>query len=289
MKESSYDLAVAYRIFPKMSSNPPPIFGDDKFKLSELCLRSLKNSVGNMRVKLWALLNLCPQEYEDLFISIWGKEDLVLLRYDGIPPSDTLKEEFRILMEQDDAEICYLVEDDYFHLPGQFPLAVDFLKQNPDADFATTYDHPELHTTDLHHTSHEVRKFGGKEWHSRISATHTFLAKRSALVETWWLFHKLYKTYQGSSIPDLAMWMALTKKRVFNPFKFVQWSLTNRFWAASVFLAWFRCWRQILFHRKYTLWTPHPSIATHMITTLVAPDINWQKEFQKQIAASPGR
>ncbi|HXE41689.1 MAG TPA: hypothetical protein VN516_01600, partial [Candidatus Baltobacteraceae bacterium] len=67
--------------------------------------------------------------------------------------------------------------------------------------------------------------------------------------------------------------------------KFVKWSVTKRYWAGSIFLAWYYCWKQILFGRRFTLWTPCPSIATHMVAGLEAPGIDWQKEFQKQLAS----
>jgi hypothetical protein len=289
MSQFSYDLAVAYRIYPKASASRPPIFAEDKFKLAELCLKSFKKSLGALRVKLWVLLNNCPPEYEDIFTKYWPAEDLVLVRYPGVPASTTLHEQSRILAEQTDAEIVFLSEDDYFHLPGQFQLAVNFLKQNPDADFATPYDHLDNHTTDLHRLSVETREFCGKKWRSSISTTHTFLAKRNALVESQKLFQKLHQKFHGRVSPDLAMWMALTKKRVFNPMKFVKWSVAKRYWAGSIFLAWYYCWRQILFGRRFTLWTPYPSIATHMVAGLEAPGIDWQKEFQAQMAAEFGK
>ena len=71
MSQFSYDLAVAYRINPKMSAHPPPIFAEDKFKLAEFCLKSFKISLGGLRVKLWALLNNCPTEYETMFTKLW--------------------------------------------------------------------------------------------------------------------------------------------------------------------------------------------------------------------------
>jgi hypothetical protein len=269
MSQFSYDLVVAYRIYPKPSASRPPIFADDKFKLAELCFKSFKASLGNLRVKLWVLLNNCPPEYEAMFKSLWPAEDLVLVRFSGVAASTTLHEQSRILREQTDAEIVFLSEDDYFHLPGQFQIAVNFLKQNSDAKLST-----------------ETREFDGKKWRSSISTTHTFLARRSALIESGKLFQKLHQKFHGQVSPDLAMWMALTKKRVFNPVKFLKWSITKRYWAGSIFLAWFYCWRQVLFGRKFALWTPYPSIATHMVAGLEAPDINWQKEFQKQLAAN---
>ena len=175
-----------------------------------------------------------------------------------------------------------------FISPGQFQQAVNFLKQNPDADFATPYDHPDLYSTDLHNHPRETREFGGRKWSFCISTTHTFLAKRTALIESRELFLKLFQDFQGRTSPDLAMWMALTKKRVFNPVKFFRWSVSRRwFWAGSIFLSWYFCWRQILFGRRYTLWSPHPCIATHMVAGSEAPGIEWQKEFQRQMASVP--
>jgi len=127
MSQFSYDLAVAYRINPKMSAHPPPIFAEDKFKLAELCLKSFKNSLGGLRVKVWALLNNCPPEYEAMFKKLWLAEDLALVRFPGVAAGTTLHEQSRILAEQTDAEIAYFAEDDYFYLPGQFQQAVNFL------------------------------------------------------------------------------------------------------------------------------------------------------------------
>jgi hypothetical protein len=42
-----------------------------------------------------------------------------------------------------------------------------------------------------------------------------------------------------------------------------------------------------LFGRRLTLWIPQPSIATHMVARLQAPGIDWQKEFQEQMAGTP--
>ena len=284
MNQFAYDVAVAYRIYPKMSINRPPIFPEDKFKLAELCLYSFKNSLGGLKVKLWVLLNGCPPEYEAMFKRVWNAEDLVLVQYSGVAAGTTLYEASRILKEQTDAEIVYFSDDDYLYLPGQFPQAVDFLRQNANADFVTLYDHPDLYSTDLHNIRCETRALSGKTWSSCISTTHTFLARRAALVETQQLFESFFKGFKNGVSPDLAMWMALTKKRVFNPIKFVGWLVTNRYWAASIFLAWRYCWRQILFGHRYTLWTPVPSIATHMVAGLEAPGFDWQKEFQSQLA-----
>ena len=147
MNPSKYDLAVAYRIYPKVSSHLPPIFTTDKYKLAELCLKSFKKSLTGLKVKMWVLLDNCPPAYEKLFTDLWPAEDLILVRFPGVGDATTFRNQVKILMEQTDAETVYLAEDDYFYLPDQFHLAVNFLKQNPEADFLSPYNHPDLHNT----------------------------------------------------------------------------------------------------------------------------------------------
>ena len=278
MNEFKYDLAVAYRIYPKVSSHPPPVFTDDKYKLAKLCLESFKCSLGNLRIKLWVLLDNCPPIYEELFTRLWSPEDLVFKRFPGVGDAATFREQARILSEQTAAEIVYLAEDDYFYLPGQFAGAVNFLKQNADVDFVSPYDHPDIYSTELHHLPRVARTMDGKTWQSCMSTTHTFLTTRKTLHEARWVLLRRY----GRVSPDLSRWMALTKRRVFNPVFFARSAVSCPFWAGSIYYAWRYCWKQILFGRRFNLWVPHPSIANHMAAGMEAPGIDWQTEFEQR-------
>jgi len=270
-----YDLAIGYRIYPKVSSHKPAIFADDKFKLARLCLKSFKSSLGSLKVKIWVLLDNCPPEYEEMFSQLWPAEDLVFKRFPGVGDATTFHEQSKTLMEQTDAEIVYLAEDDYFYLPNEFPLAVNFLRQNPDVDFISPYDHPDIYTTALHKVPSQERAVDGKTWRSCMSTTHTFLTTRTTLRSSRGVFLASY----GRVSPDLSKWMALTKKRVFNPFFFTRSVITRPFWAASIFFSWRYLWRQILFGHAYTLWIPKPTIATHMVADMESPGLNWTKQF----------
>jgi hypothetical protein len=104
MTTPNYDLAVAYRIYPKVSK-VPPVFSDNKFKLSELCLRSFKNSLGSLKVKIWALLDNCPPEYEELFKKYFDINDLEIVKLPGIGDRGTIKKQVHILTEQNVSEI----------------------------------------------------------------------------------------------------------------------------------------------------------------------------------------
>lgn len=275
---SKYDLAVAYRIYPKVSSHPPPVFADDKLKLATLCLESFKRSLGNLRIKLWVLLDGCPPSYEELFTKLWPAVDLVFKRYPGVGDAKTFREQAMILAEQTDAEIVYLAEDDYFYLPGQFVKAVNFFRENAGVDFVSPYDHPDIYSTALHRVPRETKIAEGTTWQSCMSTTHTFLTTRTRLREARWVLLRHY----GRVSPDLSRWMALTKRRVFNPLFFAHSVIRCPFWAGSIFHAWRYCWKQILFGRRFNLWIPRPSIATHMVAGMEARGIDWRKEFEKQ-------
>lgn len=277
MEKPTYDLAVAYRIYPKVSSHRPPIFADDKLKLSQLCVQSFKKSLGDLRVKMWVLLDNCPPAYEELFKQLWKPEDLVLMRFPGVGDQSTLRQQSKILTEQTDADIVYFAEDDYFYLPEEFQSALKFMREHPDVDFVTPYDHPDVHSTALHRIPTEYRQGDKRRWQRCVSTTHTFMARRNTLQQCCAVFEASY----GKVSPDLAKWLALTKLYVFNPWWLASWSFTNPFWAASIYLAWRYCWRQILFGRRYTLWSPHPTVATHMVHGLESPGFDWSKEFSK--------
>jgi hypothetical protein len=281
MSEYQYDVAMVLRVYPKPSSAKPAVYAEDKLKLVEFCFKSFVESAAGVRVKLWLILNSCPPEYEAMFRKYWPAEHLVVLYYSGVPPGTTLHEQSRILIEQKDAPIVYFSEDDYFFLPGQFKLAVDFLRQHDDVDFISLYEHPDLHNTDLHRIRRETRQFSGKNWITALSTTHSFMAWHEILSRNAWLF----LTFNNYTNPDLGMWMALTKLRVFNAFKLLQWLPRNKFWSGSILYAWYYFWRQILFGRRYKLWVASPAIATHMVATMEAPGVDWRKEFRQRMPA----
>ena len=76
------ELAVAYRIYPGAKS--PAFFPNDKLNLSSVCLRSFRRALGNLRIKIWAILDGCPPEYETLFQDVLGDYDLQIVKQDKI-------------------------------------------------------------------------------------------------------------------------------------------------------------------------------------------------------------
>ena len=277
--QKRYDLAVAYRIYAGMSGTPPPVFQDSKLKLAEMCLRSFKKSLGNLKVKLWVILDKCPPEFENLFTELWLPEDLELLRFPGIGNQDTFAKQLEILTEQTAADFVYLAEDDYFYLPEKFHLALDLLKNNPDVDFCSLADHPDLHKDKFHQHKMRLKVEQGQVWRTANGTTCTFLTRAATLRETRATFMSYTKIRRWNV--DATMWLSLTKHHVFNPYDLLAQPFIFPYRGGSLAFAWFYNWRQILFGRRYTLCIPMPSLAGHMDAGRMPPYVNWKHEFQK--------
>jgi hypothetical protein len=260
------ELAVAYRIYPGAKS--PAFFPNDKFRLSELCLRSFKRSLGNLRVKVWAILDGCPPKYEELFRDILAEENLEIIQQEKIGNQRTFSLQVDLLTRQTEANYVYFAEDDYFYFPEALENMVNFMRANVDVDFVTPYDHPDSYYTSSRRERHLVRPFGDRYWRTASSTCLTFLTSRKNLLRT----ESLFRSYAAGNM-DCPIWLALTQKfGLVNPR--IHWSnlLRLKIWART----WLWGFREILFSRPYRLWAPMPTLATHMESGCLSPLVDWQ-------------
>ncbi|HKZ38739.1 MAG TPA: hypothetical protein VJ184_13855, partial [Chryseolinea sp.] len=163
MKEK-YDLAVAYRICPRMPKKEMAVCPKDKLRLSEICLKSFRESLGSLKVKTWVLLDNCPPEYEALFLKYFAEKNLELIKLGGIGNQATFGLQMDILANQNDSEIIYFAEDDYLFLPNQFAEMIYFLKCHSDVHFVSPYDHPDFYTMKMCDHKYEIRAFATHHW-----------------------------------------------------------------------------------------------------------------------------
>jgi hypothetical protein len=275
----NYDVAVAYRIYPKVSK-VPLVFKDSKYDLAKLCLKSFKDSIGSLKVKIFALLDNCPPEYEALFLEYFDEEDLNLIRLDGIGNLSTFSMQIKLLLEQTYSQLIYFAEDDYFYLPNQFESMVKLLQENSDRNvhFITPYDHLDFYTLDLHAHQVEVQFANNKHWKTGSSTCLTFLTTKEILQET----KDIFLTYSKGNY-DASLWLSLTKYKIFSISDIVKYYFNNRFLFDLIKRAYFHSWKQILFGKVWKLWSPIPSIATHMESNYLAPGINWQNVINQTI------
>jgi hypothetical protein len=264
------DLAVAYRIYPGVSKSPA-YFSTDKFKLSEMCLQSFRRALGGLRVKVWALLDGCPPEYETLFRETLQGCELEILSLNKIGNLATFSQQIDLLSGQTDAPYVYFAEDDYFYLPNALEKMVAFMRENRDVDFVTPYDHPDSYYTSSRYERHLVKPFGDRYWRTASSTCLTFLTSRKNLMRT----ASTFRTYSYGN-HDCSLWLALTQKLALaDPRIHLRNLLRVKIWAQ----AWIWGLRQILFGKRYRLWVPLPALATHLESLCMAPLIDWQDEF----------
>lgn len=267
-----YDLAVCYRIYPGVSGSP--IFGfKQKPPLLRLNLETFRESLGDLKIKLWVLLDKCPGFYRDMLEEIFSGIKMEIIPLGGEGNGPTFRRQMEILSTQTDSNLVYVAEDDYLYLPGSLQQAVAFMCNHPDADFATLYDHPDIHDKFIHRFRANEIAEGDHRWHNIVSTCLTFMARKQALVDSLAVF----KTYNKN--PDLALWMALTKIRVRNPWSWIRSAGDGLFFSVSHALAWRYAWRHIIFGKRRTLWAPVPTLATHMETRGLAPGVDWSGIF----------
>jgi hypothetical protein len=264
------DLAIAYRIYPGVSKTPA-FLASDKLSLSEICLRSFKGALGKLQIKIWVLLDGCPPEYELLFRNIFSDNELEIVTLSGVGNRRTFSLQIDLLSRQTEAAYVYFAEDDYFYFPHALEQMLAFMRDNPDVDFVTPYDHPDSYYTSSRWERHLVRPYGERYWRTASSTCLTFLTSREGLVRTASMFRS-YSSGNG----DCPLWLALTQKLSLADPR-IHWHNLPRvkIWAKT----WIWGFRRILLGRRYRLWAPLPTLATHMESSCLAPLIDWQNVF----------
>lgn len=266
-----YDLVICYRICPKISKTPP-VFADDKLKLSKLCLESFRESLSGLNFKIYALLDGCPEEYEDLFKKNFEQERLEIIHLDNLGNKKTFKKQIEILSNQKESEVIYFAEDDYFYIKNLKNM-VDLINNNS-VDFVTPYEHPACYTED-----HVIRKkiitFEKQKYIASQHACLTFMTTKKNLLKNKRYF-LIFSNWFGS---DFVVWGCVTLgityfKYIRLLFNLQKYNLENiKVFGSMLFFAVHR----FIFNKKYKLFMPIQTIATHMENDNLSPGINWSQ------------
>ncbi|MDO9043820.1 MAG: glycosyltransferase family 2 protein [Methanobacteriaceae archaeon] len=262
---TKYNLTVAYRIYPKVSK-VPPLFKDDKYKLSEFCIESFKRALGNLKVKIIVLFDNCPLEYENLFKNQFDKEDLEFIHLEGVGNQATFKLQIETLLSQNYSELVYFAEDDYFYMPNAFEEMMEIIK-NDDVDFISPYDHLDYYNYIMHNHKVLIKATDKRHWKTSTSTCLTFLTDKKTLLKS----RRTFESYTKGNW-DSSLWLALSKEGLWNPFRVLTSLLRGeKLFAAIILMAWRYCWLQILFGRVYKLWTPIPTLGIHLESDYLPP------------------
>lgn len=271
-----YDLTIAYRIYP-LISKVPAIYPNDKYKMSEICIKSFAKAIENINVKLYVILDNCPSEYMKLFKDNL-KSDKIHIQFiltSGIGNGRTFGVQLTVLTNSD-TEYVYFAEDDYFYLENSITDLLKFSKENK-IDYSTPYDHLDYYNHKLHlDKSQKVKEFNGIKYYTQKTTTMTFMANREKLIKDFAVF----KSYTDNNW-DNSMWLSLTSNKLINPFEFMRLALSDSQMLKMYIKSFIHTPKQLFNFNKRELWVPKPGTATHLDNKFLGPNIDWELEFKK--------
>lgn len=272
--KNKYDLAIAYRIYPKVSK-VPAFHSDNKYELSRVCLESFYNAVKEVNAYIYIILDGCPPEYKSLFDNALIDIDYEFIEKDSVGNANTFKLQMDLLLEQDKSNVIYFAEDDYFYLENAFTEMLKGINDNR-IDFLSPYDHPDTYNTDFHNYDKIYLTIDGYKWGIMSSTTMTFMTTKRVLKET----RHIFDTYTIRNY-DASLWLSMTKLNAFNIKLFFKFMFSNKsFFKIYLKLIYFTFF-QTLFGKKRILVQAVPALATHIEIDFLSKYIDWYKEFEK--------
>ena len=213
-------MIVYYRMCDIPSTNPSPIFQENKFKLNELCLRSFVKAFKDIKPKVVFLNDFCDGRYNEMEDRIVPFDKDIIKTEIGI--NATCLKQYDLFLEQNEHDEVLFLECDYFWVDsGKYLL--DALKT---LQFVSPYDHPDKY--ELNELS-RICYVGGRHWKSTSSTTSTFATRRPN-------FELLKDLFYKHGYIDKARWEEIGSR----------------------------------------LYTPIPTLATHMVKSQLAPGITYE-------------
>ena len=260
-----YDLSVALRVYPSL--NKKHLYFKTKYDLVKVCFDSLLKSLEGMAFEIMVILDGCPSEYENLFNQKVECGNLSIYNVDSIGNAGTFLAQVSLLCDRAKSEYVFLAEDDYFYI-GKIKDLLGFAVGNSDiVDFVTPYDHPDYYRN---HPFHRYRRvyleYGNRIWKQMGSTTCTFLTTRKTLEET----KDVLRYYV--SLGDYFMWNLLTRKNSvlrFSHFRSLKYKMPFAIYA----------YLKNLSGKRYNLWAPEPTVATHLQKYCLSPGVDWDNLF----------
>jgi len=263
----TYDIAVAWRIYPRVSK-VPILYAGDKFRMVRTSLLSFKESAEGLKISYYFLLDGCPPEYTALLQELFAGEKMVIIDTPSLGNLNTFAKQIEILTKQDDAELVYFAEDDYLYRPGLFKNIYELVR-NKEADFASAYLHNDVFTHPIHRHKRMVKYSGGQFWLSANSTCLTFLTSKATLLET----KNVFLTYQKGN-NDCALWLVLTKTHIFNPFAWLRF-MGDKECFGILKMSVKYSFNYYFTTRRYSLWMPYTAICTHLEKGSESPGTDW--------------
>lgn len=216
-----------YRITSIPSSNPSPIYQEDKDKLNELCLKSFIGAFKDIKPYTVFICDHCSDDTMEMIERVYPFDKKIL--YTHLGQNGTSLKQYELAREQD-LDI-YFAESDYIY---QEDSGVDFLNGLKEFSLVSPYDHPDHYMTSY---VSELNLVDNHHWRSAENNTMTWAVSNK-------LFKDHYDIFYKYGYLDKEVWSDLASE-------------------------------------GHKLWVPVPSIATHMVSSCLAPATDWQQIWNK--------
>jgi hypothetical protein len=174
------ELITYYRITSIPSTNPSPIYQEDKDKLNELCLKSFVNAFKKVSPKMVFICDYCGDETMEMIYTVC-KFDKEVIRT-TLGQNGTSLKQYEMAREQD--RDIYFAESDYLYLENS---GVDLLNGLREFELVSPYDHPFHYKTDY---PSKIRLVDNHHWRSAENNTMTWAITNKLFKDHYDIFYK---------------------------------------------------------------------------------------------------
>ena len=137
-------------------------------------------------------------------------------------------------------DIIYILENDYLHVDGWVPKVVDLFSKKSNY-YVSLYDHPDKYN-DYKELKSEILSEGNHHWRTTPSTCGSYIVSKEVFLDDYEISTNIESfCYQMYHTPDHFKWLILN------------------------------------LYKKREIITPIPSLSTHAMKYLMAPNIVWDK------------
>jgi hypothetical protein len=278
-----YDLVVAYRVYPKFSNAYLKISRyfnfKTKFDLFHACLLSFKEATKGLKLKMFAILDKCPEIYIDVFKDTFKEVEFYFINKDlkRLENVATFLIQTKLLSKQNLSPLVLFQEDDYFYI-NKLNYAIDFLKEIKEADVISPEFQFSIVNTPWRRFVKDVIKFKNFDWIKIPSTTCTFLARKKYVIKA----KQYLKNY--SLLGDLGISLLSTKNLSIFRFDLPYYRYRVGLFLNLIANRKYTLLKEYVFNKKFNFFMPNPSIAIHLNPVSINNDrIKIINEFIKRL------
>lgn len=177
-------MIVYYKVSDALSTNPSPIFTDNKRELVKHCLKSFVKAYEDVKPKVIFIVDNSPEDYMNMIDSICPfQADYHLTNLGNFEAS---RYQYKLAKDQD--EDILFQEDDYTYLPNIGQKMVDGLNE---LGLVSPYDHPNFYKDNVMHSELvKLKLIGSTHWRTTERNTMTFAIKNDIFKRNYEIFDK---------------------------------------------------------------------------------------------------